>query len=187
MSETTDRMKVLIDGFDARMNAAPAGAWDNQSPCTEWKARDVVEHVANNFFSIGGALSGTTNPPMGADESPPDAWARAKEAFVPQLDTADLSVPLDGPFGPMPAEQLIGRLIATDLLVHTWDLARAVGGDESLPTDIVEGAVLGAQADGCDAPATRCVRTEGGGPGRGRRADGVPRLRRPPRLTRLPS
>ena len=42
---------------------------------------------------------------------------------MPQLDTADLSVPLDGPFGPMPAEQLIGRLIATDPLVHTWDLA----------------------------------------------------------------
>ena len=43
----------------------------------------------------------------------------------------------------MPAEQLIGRLIATDVLVHTWDLARAVGGDESLPTDIVEGAYSG--------------------------------------------
>jgi uncharacterized protein (TIGR03086 family) len=143
MSEATDRMKVLIDGFDARMNAAPAGAWDNQSPCTEWKARDVVEHVANNFLQIGGSLSGTTHPPMGADESPPDAWARAKDAFVPQLDTADLSAPIDGPFGPMPAEQLIGRLIATDVLVHTWDLARAVGGDESLPADIVEGAYSG--------------------------------------------
>ena len=92
-----------------------------------------MEHVANNFLSIGGALSGTTNPPMGADENPPDAWARAKEAFVPQLDTADLSVPVEGPFGPMPAEQLIGRLIATDLLVHTWDLARPLAGTSRCP------------------------------------------------------
>ncbi len=143
MSETTDRMKVLIDGFDARVAATPASAWDNQSPCEDWKARNVVEHVANSFLGVGGALSGTTHPPVGADENPPDAWARAKEALVPQLDTADLSVPVDGPFGPMPAEQLLGRLIATDLLVHTWDLARAVGGDESLPTDIVEGAYSG--------------------------------------------
>jgi uncharacterized protein (TIGR03086 family) len=143
MSEAADRMKVLIDGFDARMNATPAGAWDNQSPCTEWKARDVVEHVANNFLRFGGSLGGTTYPPMGADESPPDAWARAKGTLVAQLDTADLSAVIDGPFGPMPAEQMIGRILATDLLVHTWDLARAVGGDESLPIDIVEGAYSG--------------------------------------------
>ena len=70
MSETTDRMKVLIDGFDARVAATPASAWDNQSPCEDWKARDVVEHVANNFLGVGGALSGTTHPPVGADEIP---------------------------------------------------------------------------------------------------------------------
>ena len=92
MSETTDRMKVLIDGFDARVAATPASAWDNQSPCEDWKAHNVVEHVANSFLGVGGALSGTTHPPVGADENPPDAWARAKDAFVPQLDTADLSV-----------------------------------------------------------------------------------------------
>ncbi|MGD9705432.1 MAG: TIGR03086 family metal-binding protein [Acidimicrobiia bacterium] len=143
MSEATDRIKVLISGFDARMEATPADAWDNQSPCAEWKARNVVEHVANNFLRFGGALSGTTHPPMGADESPAAAWARAKEALVSQLDTADLSAVIPGPFGPMPAEQLIGRILATDLLVHTWDLARAVGGDESLPADIVEGAYSG--------------------------------------------
>jgi uncharacterized protein (TIGR03086 family) len=43
----------------------------------------------------------------------------------------------------MPAEQFLGRIISTDVLVHTWDLAKAVGGDESLPTDAVEGAYSG--------------------------------------------
>ena len=36
MSEATDRIKTLIDGFDARIDATPASAWDNQSPCAEW-------------------------------------------------------------------------------------------------------------------------------------------------------
>ncbi len=143
MSEATDRMMVLIDGFDARVDATPASAWDNQSPCPEWKARDVVAHVANNFINLGGVLSGTTQAPMGADESPPDAWTRAKAALVPQFETADLSALIPGPAGPMPADELIGRFLANDLLVHTWDLARAVGGDEALPADIVEGAYSG--------------------------------------------
>jgi len=38
---------------------------------------------------------------------------------------------------------LIGRLIATDVLVHTWDLARAVGGDERLDLAAVSDAYSG--------------------------------------------
>lgn len=143
MTEATDRAKLLIDGFDARVQAAPADAWDRPSPCSEWTARNVVEHVANNLLHFGGALSGTSHPPVADSESAPEAWARAKAAFVPVLDTADLSQVVTGPFGPMPAEQLIGRVLATDVLVHTWDLARAVGGDENLPADIVAGAYSG--------------------------------------------
>jgi uncharacterized protein (TIGR03086 family) len=48
------------------------------------------------------------------------------------LPTADLRAPVPGPVGLMPAEQIIERLVSVDVLVHTWDLARAVGGDESL-------------------------------------------------------
>ena len=50
---------------------------------------------------------------------------------------------MSGPFGPQPAEQVIGRLICTDVLVHIWDLARAVGGDESLDPDAVAAAYSG--------------------------------------------
>lgn len=143
MSEATDRAKLLIDGFDARVHAAPPDAWTNASPCAEWKARDVVAHVANNLLRFGSAITGADNPPVGDDESAPAAWERAKAAFLPALDGADLDQVINGPFGPMPAEQLVGRILSTDILVHTWDLARAVGGDESLPADIVEGAYSG--------------------------------------------
>jgi hypothetical protein len=43
----------------------------------------------------------------------------------------------------MPAEQLIGRMISSDVLIHTWDLARAVGGDERLDADAVTGTYSG--------------------------------------------
>ncbi len=35
----------------------------------------------------------------------------------------------------MPAGQMISRFMTMDLLVHTWDLARAVGADERLDED----------------------------------------------------
>jgi len=143
MSEATDRVIWMIEGFDARVQATPADAWDNQSPCEDWKARNVVEHVSNNLLRVAGALGAGDLPPVGADEEPPAAWARARDAVLGQLPTADMSVEVSGPFGPMPAEQLIGRIISTDVLVHTWDLAKAVGGDEALPTDAVEGAYSG--------------------------------------------
>ena len=59
------------------------------------------------------------------------------------LTTADLSASINGPFGPMPAADLLGRLVANDVLVHTWDLARAVGGDERLDEEMVRGAYSG--------------------------------------------
>jgi uncharacterized protein (TIGR03086 family) len=137
MSDAIDRFKGVVAGFDARVQAAPADVWDNPSPCTEWKARDVVAHVVNNFGRFTGA------EPIEADGDVVAAWNTSRDAMHELVATADLSANVDGPFGPMPLEQLLSRIIATDTLVHTWDLARAVGGDETLDADAVTGAYSG--------------------------------------------
>ena len=121
------------------MQATPAGSWGNQSPCTEWKARDVVAHVANNLRKVtGGAL-----PDVTADEDITAAWAATRDAVHGALASADLSANVDTPLGAMPLEAFIGRIISTDVLVHTWDLARAVGGDDKLDAEAVTGAYSG--------------------------------------------
>jgi len=141
--DVIDRATALVQGFDARVQATPADAWTNTAPCEGWTARDVVAHVANNLSRIGGALTGGEGHEVGADEDISAAWAAARDSFVGALSTGDMSTPVPGPFGPMPAEQAIGRLICTDVLVHTWDLARAVGGDEQLDAAAIEGAYSG--------------------------------------------
>ena len=45
-----------------------------------------------------------------------------------------------GMFGEQSFESLVGRLVCTDLLVHTWDLARAAGQDEALDPGAVSRA-----------------------------------------------
>lgn len=141
--EVIERVTAMVKGFDARVQAAPADSWGNESPCVEWTARDVVVHVANNLRRLTAALSDEEQREVGPDDDIVTAWNATRDGFLAVLPTADLSTPIPGPFGPMPAEQAIGRLITTDVLVHTWDLARAVGGDETLDADAVAGAYSG--------------------------------------------
>lgn len=142
MSETTvERVTRLVDDFDQRVQAAPPDAWGNPAPCEDWTARDVVAHVLgsmNRLLAQGG------EPATIADDADiVEEWNRTKPAFEAMLGEADLTQNVPGPFGPMPLEQVLGRLMATDVLVHTWDLARAVGGDEQLGDDDVRHAFEG--------------------------------------------
>ena len=130
--EVIDRATTLVQAFDARVQAASADSWGNAAPCDGWTARDVVVHVGNNLGRLGAGLAGQEASEIAPDADIVAAWDAAKSSFLSGISTGDLSTALPGPFGPMPAEQLIGRLVCTDVLVHTWDLARAVGGDESL-------------------------------------------------------
>lgn len=135
--EIIDRASNLLAAFDARIQAAPADSWGNQSPCAEWKARDIVVHVGNNIFGLAAGLTGGEPRQIGPDDDIVATWNDARDGFLAALNTADLSTNVPGPMGPMPAADVIGRFVSMDILVHTWDLARAVGGDETLDADAV--------------------------------------------------
>jgi uncharacterized protein (TIGR03086 family) len=140
--EVISRLTHLVNQFDARVSAASADSWGNAAPCEGWTAADVVGHVAGGAAGLVAALTNTA--PLEFDAANPVAsWAAVRDALLSTVNTADLSTSVPGPFGPQPAEQLIGRLMCNDVLVHTWDLARAVGGDETLDADAVAGAYSG--------------------------------------------
>ena len=141
--EVVDRVTHLLHGFDARVQAAPADSWSNESPCSEWKARDVVVHVGNNLHRLSAGMSGAAPTEIDADDDIVEAWNSSLHGFLTHLGTADLSVEVPGPMGPMAMDHMIGRFICNDVLVHTWDLARAVGGDEQLDAAAVASAYEG--------------------------------------------
>lgn len=142
--EIVDRVTNLISAFDARIQAAPADCWGNQSPCAEWKARDVVVHVGNNLFGLAAGITGSGAPrQIGADDDIVATWNDARDGFLAAINGADLSTKVPGPMGPMAASDVIGRFVSMDILVHTWDLARSVGGDETLDADAVARAYSG--------------------------------------------
>ena len=140
--EVIDRLTHLVGEFDARVQAAPADSWNNAAPCDGWTATDVVAHVAGSANGMAANLTGG-EPAEFDNGDPVNSWNAARDRMLAAVGSADLSQTVHGPFGPMPAEQVIGRLICTDVLVHTWDLARAVGGDEHLDDDAVAAAYSG--------------------------------------------
>ena len=64
---------------------------------------------------------------------------------------------VETPMGEMPFEVVMGQFGCMDLLVHTWDLARATGGDERIDADAANRGLRSAQAHGRDAPWPRHV------------------------------
>ena len=141
MTDVQDRYRLVSDGFDAAVRAAAPDKWDAPSPCEQWKARDVVAHVVEGHRGVVAAVRGGESKPLGADEDPGQAWASARRAIDDIAgDAAALAREIDGPTGTMPAGQVIGRFVTMDVLVHTWDLARAVGADERLDEDSVRHA-----------------------------------------------
>jgi uncharacterized protein (TIGR03086 family) len=146
MSEVIDRYTSLADQFGARVDAAPDDAWDNQAPCEEWKARDVVSHVVDIQRRLVWRLNGSEGDPDPVPEGtdPKTLWREsyaATKAALNEPGALDKTVP--GPMGDMPVSMAVGRIYASDILVHTWDLARAVGGDEKLDADAVTQAFKG--------------------------------------------
>jgi uncharacterized protein (TIGR03086 family) len=138
MSDVSERYRKVATQFTDRVRAVPADAWDNASPCEGWTARDVVDHVVTStgFFLGRAGIELPAGPPAGDD--PAAAWERARGAMQSALDSPDVaSAEYETPMGRATLEQTVGQFGVGDVLVHTWDLARATGQDETLDADEV--------------------------------------------------
>jgi len=157
VSEASERYGRIAAGFGTRVGGAAPDAWTRPSPCTEWTARDVLGHVVSVHRMVIGGLDAGVPPPPATDTDLVAAWTAATAEVVAALtDPERASAPVAGRFAPMPLEQLIGRLLCIDTLVHTWDLARATGQDERLDAAAVTIAFDGIR------PADENIRGAGG-------------------------
>jgi len=134
MSEIADRYRNVAAQFTKRVEAVPGDAWDNPAPCEGWVARDVVGHLVEWLpaFFFGTWDIATESIPSVA-VSPVDAWAAVNGAIQRALDDpAVAQSERDVRFGRASFENTIDMICTADVLIHTWDLARATGLDETL-------------------------------------------------------
>ena len=139
MSEVSERYRKLAAQFTQRAKAVPDGAWDNPSPCEGWVARDVVGHLVEwlpAFFVGTWGIEFRLGPSV--DDDPVGAWEAVDAAIQAALDDPEIAgSERDTPMGRSTFEQTIAMICIADVLVHTWDLARATGLDETLDADEV--------------------------------------------------
>lgn len=162
--DTLDLFRRAAAGFRSRLPQVTD--WTVPTPCTEWDARALVNHVVNEVRWIPPLVAGQTIADVGSSLDGDligddvlagwDAAVAAVEDECSKPGAMERLVELST--GTKPAADYLTEVLC-DATIHTWDLARAVGADEKLDPDLVHltmevfGPVIaGARAAGAFGP-----------------------------------
>ncbi|MFA1547032.1 TIGR03086 family metal-binding protein [Actinomadura chokoriensis] len=136
-----------MDGFEAVLAATPAGRWLSPSPCEGWAAIDVAGHVTAGLLVVEMRAAGRPLPQDDPDwrdvagAEPLASWRAVRARMMAELvrpGVLDRWVPLA--FGGMTMREWLEQY-PLELLVHTWDLARATGQAVTLDAGLVRSAL----------------------------------------------
>lgn len=145
---TLDRFHRSVSGFTERLAAVRDDQWALPTPCSDWDVRALVNKVCSEQRWMALLLDGTTIEQVGTSldgdllgGDPLEAWEAAVVETARRLrrpGILDEVVTLTS--GPTSVARFCDE-VAADTLVHTWDLARAIGANERLPVDLVSEAM----------------------------------------------
>ena len=139
MSAISEHFARVTGEFTQRARAVPDAAWDNVAPCDGWVARDVVRHMVEWMPSLFLDPWGMDRPAFpSVDSDPAGAWETLVDAIQANLDDPEAArLEADIHPGRYSFEQAVDMFGTGDIVIHTWDLARATGLDETLdPEDV---------------------------------------------------
>jgi len=146
VSDISDRYRRVAGRFTERVEEVPEGAWDRPAPCEGWVARDVVRHLVEWVPAFFAAAGGPTLPAGPAvDDDPAGAWRTMSDGIQSLLEDPEAAaVVIQHPrAGTHRCDDAVATFVLGDVVVHTWDLARATGLDETLDADVVHDMLVG--------------------------------------------
>jgi uncharacterized protein (TIGR03086 family) len=123
-------------GWASRTVQGAANQLDARTPCDQWDVRALLNHVVDTQRYFVGAARGndasppSPNPPEVIGDDPAGAFERARADTVSTFSEPGV-VDRTGPS--------LG-IAFSDLLLHTWDLARATGQDATMPAGLADAA-----------------------------------------------
>lgn len=139
-----DRFVLACAEFERMLIAVRSEQWTSPTPCAEWNVRLLVNHVTRGNLNYACLVRGGTRAEflrlrdadaLGAD--PIGAYARSVEECARAFAAPGaLDSVLDYPLGKVTGRQALA-VRTTDAVIHTWDLARAIGGDDRLDAGLV--------------------------------------------------
>lgn len=143
--DAMDALQLAAGEFAKRLRAVTPDDWDKPTPCGEWNVRQLVEHVIGGTHMATILFRGGTRDDalaaFGRDNIGANAVEGFNGAFRTMVDVINkpgtLAKTVHHPAMDMPATQLVQFRIG-DMGLHAWDLARAIGADDTLNSKLVD-------------------------------------------------
>ncbi len=127
--EIAGRFTELVDGVPDE------DTWARPAPPEGWTAHDVVRHLIDwfpGFLQAGAGITLPSGPDLELD--PSGAWQVMSDGVQAVLDdptSYDVTFRNEH-IGELPLPDAISRFFTADVFMHSWDLARATGQDDTL-------------------------------------------------------
>ncbi len=145
MADVIGLYRRAVDEFGARVRMVSGEQWNQPTPAAEWDVRALVNHVLNENQWVPPLLEGLTIEEVGdrfegdqLGDDPYGAWTDVAVAAMAACKDDDVPLRVvHVSFGDITGEDYLAQ-VTTDHVVHAWDLARAIGGDEHLDAELVD-------------------------------------------------
>jgi uncharacterized protein (TIGR03086 family) len=145
--EPVAALKSANAEFESRLGQVGSDQWELPTPCPDWDVRALVNHVLLGTRMSIHLLSGMPrgevisylDDDLMADTTDPAAdFVELADQMVRGFSGPDgLDGTVEHPGGDFPRQMFCGFRVA-DGGCHAWDLARAIGADETLDGDLVQ-------------------------------------------------
>jgi uncharacterized protein (TIGR03086 family) len=145
MSDLIKLHGVAADAFDRHVDAIGADQWNAPTPCTDWDVRTLVNHLVYEAKWAPDLFHGKTVEEVGGrydgdllGDDPVAAWRSGNaeaRAAIGEFGALERIVHLS--YGDVPGSEYLSQL-NLDLAIHGWDLARAIGDDETIDPTLVD-------------------------------------------------
>ena len=141
--DTLEAFRRAKDEFNRAVETADGSQWGGPTPCSEWDVRTLVNHVTGEMLWAPPLVDGKTVEDVGDQfdgdilgDDPVATWHKASdEALASFSAPGALEQTVHLSFGDYSGDDYAWQLIG-DLHIHSWDLARGVGADDTLADDL---------------------------------------------------
>lgn len=136
-----DATALALLGHDVAM--IPDSALENATPCEGWAVVDLLRHMNERHDAVAQTMFPALDD---VSDDPRDDFARITARWTVTIQQAGETVNVPRGGGQWPTGWILGVHVV-DMLVHRWDLARALGAALTVPAELVDAALPLARAN----------------------------------------